>query len=80
MIRNLAIEPLGPHRNGQNCIDEGFLSIGMIYYIIVYLSHQLLRQAHFCELYPSQQENLYEINQAQEKGSAYRIIWDNIKF
>jgi hypothetical protein len=28
MTRNLTIRPLGPCRNGHNCIDEGLLSIG----------------------------------------------------
>jgi hypothetical protein len=28
MTRNISIRPLGPHHNGQNCIDEGLLSIG----------------------------------------------------
>jgi hypothetical protein len=57
MIINLAIGPLGPCHNGQNYIDEGFLSIGRIRYIIVYLPHRLLRQEHFHELHLSQQEN-----------------------
>jgi hypothetical protein len=28
MTRKLTIGPLGPRRNGHNCIDEGLLSIG----------------------------------------------------
>jgi hypothetical protein len=52
MIKNLAIGPLGPCRNGQNFIDEGLLSVGGICYITVYLLHRLLHREHFHDLYP----------------------------
>jgi hypothetical protein len=57
MTSKLTIGPLDRVVTDRTALMKAYCSLEKIYYIVVYLFHQLFHREHFCKLYLSQQEN-----------------------